>query len=167
MMGERDPPAPLWNYRVNLDKRVRSDHPLRRINGVLELGFVRQAIAHTYGRRGNKSVPPEVIMRMMLLLFLEDIKSERELMRIIPERLDYLWFLGYGLDDEIPDHSVLSKARKRWGQEVFISLFSRVVHQCVEAGLVEGSKIHVDSSLVDADASLRSVKALSRLLIQQ
>jgi Transposase domain (DUF772) len=68
-------------------------------------------------------------MRMMLLLFLDDIKSERELMRIIPERLDYLWFLGYGLDDEIPDHSVLSKARKRWGQEVFVSLFSRVVHQ--------------------------------------
>jgi len=160
MMGERDPQAPLWNYRVNLDKRVRSDHPLRRINAVLDLSFVRQAVAHTYGLRGNKSVPPEVIMRMMLLLFLDDIKSERELMRIIPERLDYLWFLGYGLDDAIPDHSVLSKARKRWGQEVFVSLFSRVVHQCVEAGLVEGSKIHVDSSLVDADASLHSVKAL-------
>jgi hypothetical protein len=49
---------------------------------------------------------------------LDDIKSERELMRIIPERLDYLRFLGYGLDDQIPDHSVLSKARKRWGKEV-------------------------------------------------
>jgi hypothetical protein len=94
------------------------------------------------------------------LLFLDDIKSERELMRIIPERLDYLWFLGYGLDDEIPDHSVLSKARKRWAKEVFLSLFSRVVHQCVEAGLVAGNKIHVDASLVDANASLHSVKPL-------
>jgi Transposase domain (DUF772) len=55
----------------------------------LDLSFVRQAVAHTSGRRGNKSVPPEVIMRMMLLLFLDDIRSERELMRIIPERLDY------------------------------------------------------------------------------
>jgi len=99
------------------------------------LGFVRAHVAHTYGRRGNKSVPPAVILRMMLLLFLDDIKSERELMRIIPERLDYLWFLGYGLDDDIPDHSVLSKARKRWGKEVFVSLFSRVIHQCMEAGL--------------------------------
>jgi IS5 family transposase len=81
-------------------------------------------------------------------------------MRIIPERLDYMWFLGYGLDDEIPDHSVLSKARKRWGQEVFVTLFSRVVHQCVAAELVEGSKIHVDASLVDANASLHSVKPL-------
>jgi transposase len=123
-------------------------------------------VAHTYGRRVNKSVPPEVILRMMLLLFLDDIKSERELMRIIPERLDYLWFLGYGLDDEIPDHSVLSKARKRWGKEVFLSLFSRVVHQCVEAGLVTGSKIHIDASLVDANASLKSVKPLEPEVIR-
>jgi transposase len=160
MMGEEDPQTPMWSYRINLDKRVRSDHPLRGINAVLDLSFVRGQVAHTYGRRGNKSVPPEVILRMMLLLFLDDIKSERELMRIIPERLDYLWFLGYGLDEEIPDHSVLSKARKRWGKEVFVSLFSRVVHQCLEAGLVAGNKIHVDASLVDANATLHSVKPL-------
>jgi transposase len=159
MMGERESQRRLWSYRVNLDKRVRTDHPLRRINQILDLSFVRGQVGHTYGRRGNKSVPPEVIIRMMLLLFLEDIKSERELMRIIPERLDYLWFLGYGLDEEIPDHSVLSKARKRWGK-VFLSLFSRVVHQCVEGGLVGKDKIHVDASLVDANASLGSVKGL-------
>jgi transposase len=103
MMGEPDPQAPLWSYRVNLDKRVRRHHPLRRINAVLDLGFVREQVAHSYGRRGDKSVAPEVILQMMLLLFLDDIKSERELMRIIPERLDYI--LGYGLDDEIPDHT--------------------------------------------------------------
>jgi transposase len=161
MMSDEDSQVPVWSYRVNLDKRVRSDHPLRRIRAALDLSFVRKAVAHSYGRKGNKSVPPEVIMRMMLLLFLDDIKSERELMRIIPERLDYLWFLGYQLDDQIPDHSVLSKARKRWGKEVFVTLFSRVVQQCVEAGLVEGRKIHVDASLVDADANLGSVKPLS------
>jgi len=160
MMSEEDSELPIWSYRVNLDKRVRSDHPLRRIRAALDLSFVRKAVAHTYGQKGNKSVPPEVIIRMMVLLFLDDIKSERELMRIIPERLDYLWFLGYGLDDQIPDHSVLSKARKRWGKEVFVSLFSQVVQQCVSAGLVEGSKIHVDASLVEANASLGSVKPL-------
>ena len=70
MMGEADSQAPMWSYRVNLDKRVRDDHPLRRINAVLDLSFVREQVAHTYGRRGNKSVPPAVILRMMLLLFL-------------------------------------------------------------------------------------------------
>src|SRR3989442_6934691 len=157
MMSEGDSQAPMWSYEVNLEKRVRDDHPLRRINRVLDLSFVRGQVAHTYGRRGNKSVPPEVILRMMLLLFLDDIKSERELMRIIAERLDYLWFLCYGLDDEIPDHSVLSKARARWGKEVFESLFVRTVAQCVEAGLVDGSKLYADASLIDADAAKESV----------
>jgi len=78
-------------------------------------------------------------------------------MSIIPERLDYLWFLGYGLDDEIPHHSVLSKARRRWGQEVFKGLFIRTIEQCVAAGLVSGDKLHVDSSLIAAPASKDSV----------
>lgn len=57
----------------------------------------------------------------------------------------------------MPDHSVLSKARARWGKEVFESLFVRAVAQCVEAGLVDGGKLHVDASLVDADAAKESV----------
>ena len=65
--------------------------------------------------------------------------------------------LGYGLEDEIPGHSVLSKARKRWEGEVFASLFARTIGQCVEAGLVEGSSLHVDASLVAANASRNSV----------
>ena len=103
------------------------------------------------------SVDPVIIVKPMLLLFLDDIRSERELMRIVPLRLDYLWFLGYGLEDEVPNHSVLSKARKRWGAEVFERLFVRSVEQCVEAGLVDGSKLHVDASLVAANASRNSV----------
>jgi hypothetical protein len=76
-------------------------------------------------------------------------------------------FCGYGLDDTIPDHRILSKARKRWGQEVFMSLFSQVVAQCVSAGLIDGSKIHVGSSLVDANASLNSVRELDAATLDQ
>lgn len=90
---------------------------------------------------GTLSVAPEVILKMMFLLFFDDIKSERELMEVIAERLDYLWFLDYTLDEQVPDHSVLSKARARWGKEVFESLFVRTVAQCVAAGLVDGSKL--------------------------
>jgi IS5 family transposase len=94
---------------------------------------------------------------MMLLLILYNVRSERELMETIPLRLDWLWFLGYDLDSEVADHSVLSKARARWGVEAFRNFFERIVWQCVEAGLVDGSKIFMDSSLVDADASNNSV----------
>jgi len=108
-------------------------------------------------QRERVSVYPAVILKMMFLLFFDDIASERDLMRMIPERLDYMWFLGYGLDDAIPNHSVLSKARRRWGSKVFESLFVRTVIQCVQAGLVDGRKVHVDASLVDANASKDSV----------
>jgi hypothetical protein len=70
MMDEEDSQVPIWSYRVNLDKRVRGDPPLRRIRAALHFSFVRKAVAHTYGHKGNKSVPPEVFVRMMLLLFL-------------------------------------------------------------------------------------------------
>jgi transposase len=157
MMGEQKSEPKLFNYAVNLEKRVRANHPLRKVKEVIDFGFVREEVAHCYGKKGNESVAPEVILKMMFLLFFDDIKSERELMEVIGERLDYLWFLDYGLDEKIPDHSVLSKARARWGKEVFESLFVRTVAQCVEAGLVDGKKLHVDASLVDADAAKESV----------
>ena len=157
MMGRQKSERELFSYAINLEKRVRSDHPLRRVAAAIDFGFVREAVADCYGSKGNVSVDPEVILKMMFLLFFDDVASERELMKVIAERLDYLWFLGYGLEDEIPDHSVLSKARARWGKEVFESLFVRTVSQCVAAGLVDGRKLHVDSSLIEADAAKDSM----------
>jgi transposase len=165
MMGTHKSEAQLFSYAVNLEKRVRANHPLRQVKAAIDFSFVREEVAHCYGRNGNESVPPEVILKMMFLLFFDDIKSERELMEVIGERLDYLWFLDYGLDDKIPDHSVLSKARARWGKQVFESLFVRTVFQSVEAGLVNGSKLHVDASLIEAEASRESVIKSSPELI--
>ena len=157
MMGQRKSDPQLFNDAVNLERRVRANHPLRRVKAAIDLSFVREEVAHCYGKNGNESVAPEVILKMMFLLFFDDIASERELMEVIGERLDYLWFLDYGLDEKVPDHSVLSKARARWGKEVFESLFVRTVAQCVEAGLVDGKKLHVDASLIEADAAKESV----------
>jgi len=157
MMGEQKREGALFSYAINLEKRVRSDHPLRRVAQVLDFSFVRKEVAHCYGKKGNVSVDPVVILKLIFLLFFDDVASERELMKIVPERLDYLWFLGYGLEDEIPDHSVLSKARARWGKAVFEGVFVRTISQCLAAGLVDGRKLHLDSSLIQADASRESV----------
>lgn len=164
-MGRQEGQKEMFSYQVDLDRRVRRDHPLRAIRRAIDFSFVRQEVAHCYGYNGQVSVDPEVILKLMFLLFLDNVKSERELMRMLPERLDYLWFLGFGLDDEIPDHSVLSKARARWGQPVFESLFVRTVRQCVESGLVDGGKIHLDGSLVNAHASRDKVVYSSPELI--
>jgi hypothetical protein len=58
MMGSRDPQKQLWSYHVNLDKRVRSDHPLRKLNEVLKLDFVREEVANFCGIKGNVSEDP-------------------------------------------------------------------------------------------------------------
>jgi transposase len=165
MMGTHQAQDQLFNYQVNLEKRVRPDHPLRRIRAVLDLSFVRPAVQRFYGSNGHVGTDPVILVKMMLLLFLDNVASERELMAVIPERLDYLWFLGYGLDDEVPHHSVLSKARARWGEEVFSDLFVRTVEQCVAAGLVSGQRLHIDSSLVRANAARDSVVKASPELI--
>src|SRR4030066_999895 len=158
MMGQQEGFQPkLFYHQINLEQRVPKDHLLRKIREKIDFEFIYGEVRDTYGDNGNVSIPPPVILKMMLLLALYNVRSERELMDTFPMRLDWLWFLGYDLDSEVPNHSVLSKARARWGVEAFRSFFERIVWQCVEAGLVDGSKIFVDSSLVDADASNNSV----------
>jgi len=158
MMGTQNKQDPLFLYQVNLEARIPSDHPLRKIKAAMDFAFVRAEVSDRYGGNGNVSVDPEVILKLMFLLFFEDVASERELLRSLPYRLDWLWFLEMGLEDSIPDHSVLSKARRRWGPAVFERLFVRTIQAGVEAGLVLGSKLHVDGSLVDANASCDSVR---------
>jgi transposase len=158
MMSYQDPPQrKLFYIGINLDKRIRKNHPLRKIKGLIDFDFIYKEVKDKYGYNGNESIPPPVILKLMLLLVLYNVRSERELMETIEERLDWVWFLDFDLDTEIPDHSVLSKARRRWGEEAFRNFYERVVWQCVERGLVDGSKIFVDSSLIDADASNNSV----------
>ena len=158
MMGRQpDPQQKLFYTCFNLEKRVRKDHILRKITQHIDFDFIYQQVEDKYGTKGNVSVPPPVILKLMLLLILYNVRSERELMQTIPERLDWLWFLGYDIDDEIPNHSVLSKARSRWGADAFKCFFEHIVWQCTKAGLVDGSKIFTDASLVQADASNNSV----------
>jgi transposase len=167
MMGYEDPPQEkLFCVNVSLEKRVRPNHPLRQIAQLIDFDFVYKEVKDSYGTNGHVSVPPPIILKLMLLLVFYNVRSERELMDTLPERLDWLWFLGYDLDSEIPDHSVLSKARKRWGVAVFQNFFERIVWQCVEKRLVDGRKLFLDSSLVEADASKNSVLDVQSLKAQ-
>lgn len=126
----------LFTTNFNLEKRVRSNHSLRKIRDKIDFDFIYDEVKDSYGLNGNVSVPPPIILKMMLLLVLYNVRSERELVDTIPERIDWLWFLDYDLDDDIPNHSVLSKARIRWGVDAFKRFFEIVLWQCVEEGLV-------------------------------
>lgn len=141
----------------DLGARVPADHLLRRINETLDLSFVYDLVERTYGAVGQESLPPPTVLKLMLLLTLYKVESERELFRALPMRIDWLWFLGYDLSSKIPNHSVLSKARRRWGTKVFDELFIRTIQACIDAGLVHGREFLADSSLVDANASVDSL----------
>ena len=153
MMGPRqDRHSKLFYAGVSIEERLDPNHPLRKILAAVDFAFVRQQVAPLYGARGNPSLDPTLVLKLLFLLFYENVASERELLRQLPCRLDWLWFLSMDLDSAIPDHSVLSKARRRWGSKVFTGFFKKVLGQCVRAGLVDGAKVHIDGSLIDAHA---------------
>jgi transposase len=79
MMGQQKGERELFNYAVNLEKRVRSDHPLRAVAAAIDFQFVREEVTHCYGVKGHVSVDPEVILKLMFLLFFDEVTSEREL----------------------------------------------------------------------------------------
>lgn len=149
---------------VAMSDLVPADHLVRKLNKVVDLDWVRLATADYYSGMGRPSVDPVVIAKMLLLSFLVGIDSERELLRQIQVNIAYRWYLGYSLEESVPNHSVLSKARRRFGKEFFERLFSEVLSSCRGAGLVDGDTILVDSTMIHANASMDSIKTYWRKL---
>lgn len=160
MMGRDKPPQPSLFYGFNLEKRIPADHRLRTVAALIDFDFVYGEVEDLYGGVGNPSVPPPMVLKLMFLLAWDNVPSERALFAALPLRLDWLWFLGLDLDSEIPHHSVLSKARSRWGSAAFRTFFERVIEQTQSAGLVDGTRIFCDGSLFDANASRKSVETV-------
>src|SRR3990172_8784332 len=140
MMGKRDFETKLY-YNISLDRLIRQDHLLRQIAGAVDFSFVRPLCRPYYSHTGQPSVDPVVIFKMMLLGYLYGIPSERRLAEEVSLHLGYRWFLGYDFDQPTPDHSVLSKARARFGPEVFEAFFRRSIGLCREAGLLEEGSV--------------------------
>lgn len=154
MMGKQQKLEPkLFYHNISLEQRVPQNHPLRTVAQLVDFDFIRSEVAESYGVKGHESVCPTVILKLMFLMFFENVKSERALASQLPCRLDWLWFCGYDLDETTPNHSVISKARRRWKREVFNKFFENILQQCINAGLVDGTIIHIDSTMIDANAS--------------
>jgi transposase len=147
--------APL--IHVSLEELVPHDHFYRHVECTLDLSFVREFVHETYAHGGRPSVDPIVFFKLQLVMFFENIRSERLLMRHAADRLSVRWYLGYDLNEPLPDHSTLSKIRTRYGLEVFRRFFDRIVEQCQQAKLVWGRELYFDSTQVNANADLDSL----------
>jgi transposase len=161
MQGKKEEQQKLF-YTIGLDRLVPLDHPVRRIKEVLDLQFLYQETRRFYSTEGKPSIDPVVLFKLYLLGYLFGIQSERRLFREVQVNLAYRRYLGYDLDEPIPDHSIMSKSRQRFSAEVFERLFKHVVQLCREKGLISGDYYFLDSSIIRADASKESFRTKLR-----
>ncbi len=142
---------------VSLEELVPKDNFYRSLEERLDLSFVRELVAPLYAKGGRPSVDPEVFFKLQLVMFFENVRGERQLMRVAADRLSVRWYLGYDLHEALPDHSSLTRIRDRYGLEVFGRFFETIVERCAEAGLVWGEELYFDATKIEANASLESI----------
>ena len=155
--------APLPD--LSLEGLIPKDNFYRRLQEELDLSFVRELVKDCYAPSGRPSVDPEVFFKLELVLFFEGLRSERQLMTIAADRLSIRWYIGYDLNELLPDHSTLTRIRERYGVEIFQRFFERIVELCIEAGFVWGKELYFDATKVEADASVESVRP--RLTVEE
>jgi len=141
-----------------LSSRVPEDNFYRRLRELLDLRWLYRATQKYYGSEGQQSIDPVVFFKLILIGYLENLASDRRIIKTVSMRLDMLYFIGYDIDDLLPWHSTLSRTRQLYGQEVFIELFREVLNQCIEQGMVAGRRQAIDSAFVKANASIDSLK---------
>ena len=153
MMGRREGGQGQFFYSFDLDKVVPSDHLVRQIDGVLDLGWVHKELASYYSHTGRPSIDPVLMIRMLIVGYVFAIRSERRLCAEVQVNLAYRWFCKLGIEDDIPDHSVFCRARhERFrDSDALRRVFEGVVAKCIAAGLVGGEAFSVDASLIKAD----------------
>src|SRR5712692_801662 len=126
MMNKQPRFETKWYYGLSLEGLVPDDHLLRQISQAANFSFIHRLCRPFYSHTGRPSVDPVVVFKSLLIGYLYGITSERRLAQEISLHLAYRWFLGYDFDVPTPDHSVLSKARARFGREVLRGVLSQV-----------------------------------------
>lgn len=143
---------------VSLEQLVPQDNFYRQVEAKLDLDFVRALVKDQYATSmGRPSIDPVVFFKLQLIMFFEGFRSERQLMEQVNLNLAFRWYIGYDLDELVPDHSSLSKIRSRYGLNVFQRFFEHIVELCIGAGLVWGQELYFDGTKVQANAALESL----------
>jgi transposase len=140
-----------------LSSRVPEDNFYRRLKELLDLRWLYKTTKKYYGTEGQQSIDSVVFFKLILIGYLENLASDRRIINTVSMRLDMLYFIGYDIDEPLPWHSTLSRTRQLYGQEVFKELFTEVLKQCIEKGMVAGRRQAIDSVHVKANASMDSV----------
>src|SRR4029078_8071241 len=124
----------------------------RRIDALLDVGWIHQELAPFYSNTGRPSIDPALMIRMLVVGYVFAIRSERQICAEVQVNLAYRWFCRLSIEDKIPDHSVFSRRHERLREsEVFRRVFDGVVASGIAVGLVGGEAFSIDASLIKAD----------------
>jgi transposase len=160
MRGDHTEPDAMFSY-VSPAQRVPKDHPLRAIRTMVDevLGRLWPDFEKLYSHTGRPSIPPERLLRALLLQVLYSIRSERMLMEQLDYNLLFRWFVGLSMDDRIWDPTVFTKNRDRLLRgHIAVLFFEQVLAEARERGLTSDEHFTVDGTLVEAWAGLKSFK---------
>ena len=141
---------------VTIESLVPADHLLRKIDGAVDLEFIRERVRHLYcADNGRPALDPVVLFKLLLIGYLFGIRSERQLLREVQCNAAYRWFLRLKLTDKVPDASTLSQNRRRRFRSsgVYQQIFDEIVELACRRGLVTGKVLYSDSTHLKANAN--------------
>src|SRR3974377_1669182 len=150
----------LFSY-VSCEARVPLDHPLRSIQKIVDeaLGVLTGEFAKLYAKGGRRSIPPEKLLRALLLQAFYSVRSERQLMEQLDYNLLFRWFVGLSVDDAVWDHSTFSKNRERLIQSgVARKILKRLLKRAGRERLLSKEHFSVDGTLIEAWAAVKSMR---------
>ena len=156
MQGKKEWQAKMM-YQVYLEDLVPQNNFYRLIDRELDLKYLYKATKPYYGTEGQESIDPVVFFKICLVGYLNNINSDRKLIEYCSDSLAIRLFLKYDIDEPLPWHSTISRTRQLYGEEVFLSLFRKVLSMCVSKGMVSGKRQAADSAFIKANASMDSL----------
>lgn len=160
MRGRRDVQSRMF-YSIDVEARIRSDHPLRALKRVIDriLALMDERFAQAYSQTGRPSVPPERLLKALLLMAMYSLRSERQLCERIDTDLLFRWFLDMSPEDPAFDPTVFTYNRPRLDEfGITGAFFDAVVKQAKDAGLCSDDHFSVDGTLIESLASLKSFR---------
>jgi transposase len=160
MRGNDGKQGDLFSY-VSLESRVPRNHPLRKMREMFDEALEGMAsdFDEMYSRMGRPSIPPERLLRALLLQVLYSVRSERMLMEQLDYNLLFRWFVGLGVDDEVWHPTTFTQNRERLlEQDISRKLFEQVLKQAKKKQLLSSEHFTVDGTFIEAWASQKSFK---------
>jgi transposase len=158
MRGEDQRSEGIFSY-VRLEQRVPADHPLRAIRDLTDAALkeLSRDFNRLYSREGRPSIPPERLLRALLLQAFYTVRSERQLMEQLDYNLLFRWFVGLSMDDAVWDATVFCKNRDRLlNGDIAAKFFASVLNLPQLKGLLSNEHFSVDGTLIEAWASMKS-----------